>query len=57
MSAYTITHPHATAAVWLAYRLRGASPDLITHTINASGIPRGLYVLAAVLLAASTRGI
>jgi hypothetical protein len=57
VNTYTITHPHATGAIWLAYRLRGASPDLITRTINAAGIPRGLYVLAAVLLAASTRGL
>jgi hypothetical protein len=57
MTTYAITHPHATGAIWLAYRLRGASPDLITRTINAAGIPRSLYVLAAVLLAASTRGI
>jgi len=57
MTTYTITHPHASGAIWLAYRLRGASPDLITRTVNTAGIPRSLYVLAAVLLAASTRGI
>jgi hypothetical protein len=57
MQTFALSHPHAIIAVWLAHHLRGASPDLITRTINAAGIPRGLYVLAAVLQAATVRGI
>lgn len=57
MNAYTITNPQAQLAVWLAYRLRGASPDAITRTLAAAECPRGLYVLAAVLLAATTNGV
>ena len=49
-----MSHPQARAAVWLAYRLRGAPSDVITSTLNASGCPRALFILAAVLLAAST---
>jgi len=39
----------------LAFRLRGAPSDVITSTINACGIPRGLFVLAAVLQAAEVQ--
>lgn len=56
MNAYTIRHPHAQLAVWLAYRLKGAPSDLITRTVAASGCPRGLYVLACVLQAATAPG-
>lgn len=45
----TITHPHALAAIWLAHKLDGAPSDVITHVLNASGVPRALFVLAAVL--------
>lgn len=57
MNTYTLTHPYAQLAVWLAYRLRGASPDAITRTLAAAECPRGLYVLAAVLLAATSKGV
>lgn len=49
-----MSHPHARAAVWLAYRLRGAPSHVITATLAASDCPRALFILAAVLLAAST---
>lgn len=56
MQTYTIQHPHAQLAVWLAYRLKGAPSDLITRTLSTSGCPRALYVLAAVLQAATAPG-
>lgn len=54
MSTFTLTHPDARLAVWLAYRLRGAPSDVITAALAASDCPRALFVLAAVLLAASS---
>lgn len=49
-------HPQAIQAVRLAYRLRGAAPDAITRTLAASGCPRGLFILASVLQAATRPG-
>lgn len=54
---FFLGHPHARLAIWLAHRLRGAPPHVITATLNASDCPRGLFILAAVLLVASTRGL
>jgi len=42
-------HPQAALAVWLARRLRGADPDLITRVINMSDCPRSLFILASCL--------
>jgi len=53
MIVYTITHPHALAAIWLAAKLDGMSPSLITRVLNGSGVPRRLFVLAAELRKAS----
>jgi hypothetical protein len=57
MSHFHLSNHQAQTAVWLAYRLRGAPSDTITRTLAATGCPRSLYVLAAVLLAATTKGI
>ena len=46
---YQITHPHALSAIWLAHKLHGLSPSLITRALNASGVPRPLFVLAGSL--------
>lgn len=46
-----ITHPHALAAVWLAHKLAGMPSEIITQCIEASGVPRRLFVLASVLRA------
>lgn len=54
MTTYTITHPHALVAIWLSHKLAGLEPNLVTRVINASGCPRGLYVLASVLRAANS---
>lgn len=51
-----ITHPQAAEAVWLAYKLRGASSTTITARLSASSCPRSLFVLAAVLQAATRPG-
>ena len=48
---YRITHPHALAAIWLAHKLHGISPELITRALNASKVPRKLFVLASTLRA------
>jgi hypothetical protein len=46
---YTITHPQALAAIWLAAKLEGLSPNLVTRVLNASKVPRKLFVLASTL--------
>jgi hypothetical protein len=56
MTSYALTHPDACLAVWLAYRLRGADSAHTTRILNESGCPRGLFVLATVLLAATAPG-
>lgn len=47
----TITHPHALAAIWLAHKLAGMPSEIITQCLQASGVPRRLFVLASVLRA------
>lgn len=47
----TITHPHAIAAIWMAHRLAGMPSEIITQCLQASGVPRRLFVLASVLRA------
>ena len=44
-----IEHPQALAAIWLAHKLAGAPPDVITYALNHAGVPRKLFVLASVL--------
>ena len=56
MNQLTQSNARAHLAVWLAYRLHGAPSDVITSTLQASGCPRALYVLAAVLQAATAPG-
>ena len=46
-------HPQAAMAVWLANRLAGAPPDVITRVLAMSECPRKLFVLAASLRAAT----
>lgn len=53
---YTISHPQALIAIWLAHKLAGMSPWLITRVLNASQAPRKLFVLAADLRAESSGG-
>lgn len=48
---YRITHPHALAAIWLAHKLHGMAPNIITRALNASKVPRPLFVLASTLKA------
>ena len=45
-------HPQAQLAIWLAGRLAGCEPNLVTYVVAASGCPRRLFVLASVLRAA-----
>ncbi|MFZ2587280.1 MAG: hypothetical protein WAZ18_04080 [Alphaproteobacteria bacterium] len=56
MDHYTITNKQSIAAVWLAYRLRGADPRLITRVLSETGCPRGLFILASILQAATAPG-
>ena len=56
MEVITLSHPQAIAAIWIAHRLRGAPPDVITSALAACGCPRRLFVLASVLAAATRPG-
>ena len=46
-----ITHPHALVAIWLAHKLAGMPSDIVTRALQASGVPRPLFVLASELRA------
>lgn len=50
-TVYTITHPQALSAIWLANKLEGMSPGMVTRIINSARIPRRLFVLAGTLRA------
>ena len=56
MEPITLSHPQAIAAIWIAHRLRGASPDVITRALETTGCPRRLFILASVLAAATRPG-
>ena len=56
MEPITLSHPQAVAAIWIAHRLRGAPPDVITRALETTKCPRSLFVLASVLAAATRPG-
>lgn len=45
----SISHPQALAAIWLAHKLAGMPSDIVTQVLNASGVPRRLFVIASTL--------
>lgn len=55
MESFNVTHPHAVAAIRLAHAMPYVSRAVITQQIEKRGIPRGLFVLACVLRAATAQ--
>lgn len=55
MESFTVTHPHALAAIRLAHAMPYVSRAVITQQLKKRGIPRGLFVLACVLRAATAQ--
>ncbi len=57
MESFILSNPQAIEAIRLAQAMPHVSRATITQQLKTRGIPRGLFVLACVLRAATKKGI